>query len=159
MDTLQLKSIITKDKFAKKSFCGVIPIDYLPKTKLLKTCSFIVNTEDSSKSGKHWIAVYAPLRGSVEYFDPFGLEPSKIEILDFIKLNKKRFIFNPHQIQASSSYNCGLFCIFYILLRSRGISMLKTLKFFSEISNLNDEIIKVIFKKLNLRIKIKYLFE
>ena len=156
MDTFQLKSIIGKDKFARKSFCGVIPIDYLPKTRLLKTCSFIVNTEDSSKPGKHWIVIYAPLNGFVEYFDPFGLKPTKSEILEFMKINGNNFIYNPHQIQASSSYYCGLFCLFYILLRSRRISMLKIIKFFNEHSNLNDDIIKIIFKKLNINLKLKF---
>ena len=156
MDTFQLKKIIVKFKYASKTFCGVIPIDYLPKTKLTKTCSFIVNTEDSSNIGKHWIAIYVPLKGNIEYFDPLGLKPTNQEIFEFIKLNNKNYYFNKFEIQSHSSYKCGLYCLFYILLRAKGISIFKISKFFNANSNINDDLIERIFKKLKLQYKIKY---
>ena len=153
MDNLQLESIIIQDKYAKRNFCGVIPIDYLPKKKLTKTCSFIVNTDNSSEPGKHWVAIYAPIKGYIEYYDPFGLKPLNIEIYEFININKKNFTYNAEPIQSSYSSKCGLFCLFYILLRSRKISTEKINKFFNNFTNHNDYIIEKIFKHLNLQMK------
>ena len=151
MNTLQLKQIIENDKYAKVYFCGVIPIDYLPKEKLNKTCSFIVNTDDSTNIGQHWIAIFCPIIGNIEYFDPIGQKPINEEIFDFIKLNEKNYIFNSQRLQSAYSQNCGLFCIFYILLRSRNMSMMKIIQFFNkQYLHLNDIFIENLFKQFNI---------
>ena len=150
-----MKSVIIKDKYARKNFCGIFPIDHLPKIKLTHDCSFIVNTDYSTGRGIHWVAIFAPKNGIIEYFDPFGKKPVNEEIFEFIKLNSPDYIFNKKQIQNLSSMKCGLFCIFYILTRSRGISMIKSTEFFNNISYLNDDLIDKIFKKVRFKFKIK----
>ena len=156
MDTTQLIDILLKDKYAKKNFCGVIPLDHLPSKKLTHDCSFIVNSDKSHEKGQHWFAIYAPLNGYVEYFDPFGLRPIHEEIYDFINKNSNNFIYNNQQIQHLSSNKCGLFCLFFILTRSRGIPIEVSIKFFNKISKFNDEIIVNIFKKSNLKFYFKH---
>jgi len=155
MDTIQLINIIKNDKYARKYFCGVIPIDQLPNKKLSETCNFIVNTDKSTGRGKHWVAIYAPKNGLIEYFDPLGIKPMNEEIYEFIRLNSTNYLYNNHPIQHLTSIKCGLFCLFFILTRTRGISMVKSTKFFSEISYLNDELIDIIFKKIKYKFKIK----
>src|SRR5882757_2348802 len=155
METIQLINIIRNDKYARKYFCGVIPIDHLPNEKLSETCNFIVNTDKSTGRGKHWIAIYAPMNGLVEYFDPFGIKPLNEEIYEFIRKNSSNYLYNNHPIQHLTSIKCGLFCLFFILTRSRGIPMMKSTEFFSNISYLNDELIDIIFKKIKYKFKIK----
>ena len=155
MDTNQLKSIVMNDKYASKNFCGILPIDHLPKKKLTHDCSFIVNTDYSNGKGKHWVAIFVPNNGIIEYFDPFGMKPVNKEVYDFIKLNSSDYIYNKKGIQHLSSIKCGLFCLFFIMTRSRGIQMKKSSNFFNEISYLNDDLIDIIFKKIKLKFKIK----
>ena len=153
MNTLQLKHIIENDKYAKIYFCGVIPIDYLPKEKLNNTCSFIVNTDDSTKIGQHWIAIFHPIFGNIEYFDPIGEKPSNKEIFEFINLNEKNYIYNSQRIQYVNSHNCGLFCIFYLILKSRGLEMTDILRFFNkQYTQLNDIFIENLFKKIKIKL-------
>ena len=155
MDTTQLIDILLRDKYAKKYFCGVLPLDHLPSKKLTHDCSFIVNSDKSHEKGMHWFAIYAPLNGYVEYFDPFGLRPIHEEIYDFIKKNSNNYIYNNQQIQHLSSNKCGLFCLFFILTRSRGIPIEKSIIFFNKISKLNDEIIVNIFEKSKFKVYFK----
>ena len=155
MNTHQLKSIILKDKYARKNFCGIFPIDHLPKIKLTHDCSFIVNTDYSTGRGIHWVAIFAPKNGIIEYFDPFGNKPINKEIYDFINVNSSDYIYNKKEIQNLSSIKCGLFCLFFLMTRSRGIPMKKSSEFFNEISYLNDDLIDIIFNKIKLKFKIK----
>ena len=138
-----------------KNFCGVFSIDHLPKEKLNHDCSFIVNTDYSNGQGKHWIAIFASKKGIIEYFDPFGRRPINKEIYDFIKVNSSDYIYNKKEIQHLSSIKCGLFCLFFVMTRSRGIPMKISINFFNEISYLNDDLIDIIFKKIKLKFKIK----
>ena len=150
MDTIQLSNILKRDKFTKKYFSGVLSIDLLPIKKIGKTCSFIINTQNSTLPGEHWFAIFLPKSGKIEYFDSYGLKPINQEVYSFIKANGNKYIYNQKRIQSEDSQNCGKFCIFYIYMRSRNFSMNKILKFFVNNSKLNDIFILNLFKKLKL---------
>ena len=144
MNTIELINILSKDKFSKKLFCGVLPIDLLQNFKFCKPCSLIVNTEESTKPGEHWIAFFITNDRHLEYFDSYGIKPFRIEIYNFIKKHNLKLIYNKKKIQNSLSINCGKFCILYLLLRNRGFKMKKILKFFVNNKN-NDLLINKIF--------------
>ena len=77
MNTIQLINVISKDELARKNFCGVLPIDHLPIKNLTHDCSFIINTDPSTERGQHWVAIFAPLNGDIEYFDSYGFKTNK----------------------------------------------------------------------------------
>ncbi len=147
METHQLFKLLVKDHYTKKTFCGVIPINHLPVKKLNQSCSFIVNTEDSTKPGEHWFAIYAPKYGKIEYFDSYGLKPINQQVYDFISVNRKKFIYNSKKIQGIDSENCGKYAVFYLFFRNRGLTLNNYSKFFTSNKKFNDKIINSMYKK------------
>ena len=152
MNTSQLYDSIQKDKFVKKTFCGIVPIDKLPLKRIKNKCSFIVNTDPASQPGTHWFAIFSPKYGPIEIFDSFGRIPEKKYLSNFLKINKRNFIYNRKIIQSNDSNNCGQFSLIYLLFRNRGYSMKKILKFFTEDKNYNDFFIENLYKKLNKKL-------
>ena len=77
----------------KSKWGGIFPCDKIPKT-ICKKCNIgiICNTKGSGKKGEHWIAIYLPKSGLIEYFDSFARKPKNTFFLQFI--NKSRYIFN-----------------------------------------------------------------
>ncbi len=146
MNTIELINILTEDKFSKKLFCGVLPIDELKNFTFRKPCSLIVNTDESSKPGEHWIALFITKNGYLEYFDSYGIKPFKKEIFQFIKKHQMKLIFNKKKIQNSLSINCGKFCLLFVLLRTRGFTMKKIIRFFVN-TKYNDLLINKIYLK------------
>ena len=71
LNTFQLTAALQKNPITKKCFDGVYPRDILNSIK--KTpWMIIVNTDPSTKSGKHWILLYFDARGCVKIFDSLG---------------------------------------------------------------------------------------
>jgi hypothetical protein len=148
MYTSELIDLLKKDKYSRKSFCGVVPYDKLPIRRIRRPCSFIINTQDSTEPGEHWVAIYLPKRGKLEYFDSYGFTPTLPAIYKIIDLNGKYYIHNNETIQGVDSNNCGLFTLFYIYFRARGYSMNQYLKFFITNKTHNDMFIKNLFNKV-----------
>ena len=148
MNTTQVEKALLKDKYVKKHYCGVIPLDFLPKKKLKTSCYFIVNTHKSYQPGEHWLSIYIPKKGPIEYFDSYGLKPSNKEILNFLKRNRNHYIYNNVKIQGINSLNCGKFSIFFIYFRSRNFKMKDYLKFFSTNKTDNDLFITKLYEKI-----------
>jgi hypothetical protein len=151
MYTSELIKLLKKDKYSRKSFCGVVPYDKLPMKRIRRPCSFIINTQKSTEPGEHWIAIYLPRRGEIEYFDSYGFKPTIDKIYKLIHLNGKIYIHNNKTIQGVDSKNCGLFTLFYIYFRARGYSMKQYLKFFITNKTHNDMLIKKLFIELKLK--------
>ena len=148
MNTIQLIALLKRDKYTRKTFCGVIPINHLPLKKIHRKCSFIVNTDESSLPGTHWFAIYIPKTGPIEYFDSFGRQPEEKEVKYFIKINNRRVIYNSKLLQSSESITCGHFCIFYLLFRNRGYTMKMFTKFFNDNRDFNDKQISLMYLKM-----------
>ena len=151
MDTIQLINYLKKDKYARKYFCGVLPINKLPRRKILRPCCFIINTHKSNLPGEHWFAIFVPKFGKIEYFDSYGLKPINEEVHDFIKLNGGKYIYNEKNIQGINSENCGKFSLFYLYMRTRGFNLNKIQKFFVKNKNFNDLIVNKLFYKLKYK--------
>jgi hypothetical protein len=148
MNTLEVDKFLKKYKWIKNSYCGVLPIDKLPLKKIKKPCSFVINTDKSTNSGKHWFAIYVPVKGPIEYFDSYGLKPINPEIYRFFKENDNKWIYNKYPIQSLKSQSCGKFSILFIAYRSKGLSMKDYTKLFSVNKDYNENVINILFYKL-----------
>ena len=88
------------------TFNGVYSRDNL--TDKIKDGAYVINLDDYSDIGTHWIALYA-LNTNVTYFNNFGVEHIPKEIKKFIgNKNKEANVF---RIQGYDSVMCGYFCI------------------------------------------------
>ena len=71
LNTFQLTAVLQKNPITKKCFDGVYPRDILNSIK--KTpWMIIVNTDPSTKSGKHWILLYFDAQECAKIFDSLG---------------------------------------------------------------------------------------
>ena len=87
-------------------FNGVYSRDNLPDK--IKDGAYVVNLDEYSDIGTHWIALYVNNR-IVTYFDSFGVEHIPKEIKKFI--NIKNIILSIYRVQNYDSVICGYFCI------------------------------------------------
>ena len=82
----------------------------------IKDGAYVVNLDEYSDIGTHWIALYVNNK-TVTYFDSFGIEHISKEVKKFV--NNKNIIANIFRIQGYDSVMRGYFCvesIHYILL-------------------------------------------
>lgn len=117
-------------------FMGVIAKDEInlinPKKK--KKFGFIINTDESSKPGKHWMAVYVDAEddNSIEIYDPLGQKgygmPDSVMLKGMKQLIAKMNIpiylkikTNHIQRQDESSKLCGLHCMMFLKKRFNGL--------------------------------------
>ena len=134
-----------------KNFRGIYSRDGLPK-KIKKECG-IINLDDMVGPGTHWVCyrngdggkLLKPFghppkppflsaynenppaggkSGFYEYFDPFGLIMPN-EVLDYFHTGPvKPIVYSMDEIQNRSTVLCGYWCLYYLLERQRGKSIL-----------------------------------
>ena len=118
-------------------FNGVYSRDNLPK---IKDGAYIINLDEYSDIGAHWVALFVQNNNSVIYFDSFGVEHILKEIKAFI--NNKNIITNIFKIQAYDSMKCGYFCIGFIDFMLAGKTLTEYTNLFSPNNfKKNDDII------------------
>lgn len=149
LSSLDLNNFISKDEILISMFKGIyssnkIPYDN-PSGKF-----FIINTEPSWGSGKHWVSIYFPLDSLPEFFDSLGKCPSFYcnYILDFLIENSALgFVYNCRRIQKKYSSCCGLYCLYFAYHRSRNVHFKDILKKFNNTLEHNDSIVQDFFIK------------
>ena len=67
---------------------------------------------------EHWLAVY--FDKDVEYLDSLGLFPLDSRLENYLS---EDYVYNTAPMQQNFSNACGFYCIYYILHRARGHSM------------------------------------
>lgn len=113
-----LRKVLNDSKF----FLGIYPQDFLLRLKIESPAFFIINLDVSSMPGSHWIALYID-NSSIEIFDSLGLEKSTWDrkpsiLLRFVeKYAKTRKLRISRKIQHDFSNFCGVFSLFFIILR------------------------------------------
>jgi len=144
MNSIQINSLLSE----YKCFIGTYPLDLIPKKQImLRPCALIVNTDESSKPGEHWVAIYLYDNCSAEYFDSFGLMPLHHEILMFLRRNKiKNLVYNPNQIQSITSNTCGAYCVLFVKFKCLNFNFCDLIKCFSSNTFKND--IKIFYSLL-----------
>ena len=131
MNTLQLEWILRRDPYAKRVFRKVCALDQL-EAPLLTPSAYVINSDPSSKSGEHWVAVYFPSRGKAVYFDSYGLHPSVLGLKSYLDTCAgKNWIYNKKLLQAFLSDVCGAYCVYFIIFSARGYSLAQIQSHFS----------------------------
>ena len=97
----------------------------------MKDGPYVINLDEYSDIGTHWIAFYA-LINNVTSFDSFGVEHLPKKIKKFI--NKLTIVTSIFRIQTYDSIMCGYFCIGFIDFMLAG----KTLTDFTNIFSRNN---------------------
>ena len=134
MNTLQLESVLAKDVHVGPMLQGVYALDRVPR---LKPGCYVVNTAPASHPGRHWIALFVRDR-EIEYFDSYGRAP--LPVLE--QQGKDReWRHNPVLLQSPLTSVCGQYCIYYLLYRTRGVSLKTILHDFDVDVDSNDQLV------------------
>ena len=113
-------------------------------------CFLIVNIDPAHMIGSHWLAL-GIFPNLIEVFDPLGFDifswPSLPHgLLSFLhKLSFRKKVKVIPRLQSKKSTLCGLFCVFYIMLRSK-ISLSSITGYFSSALVSNDRILIRFFR-------------
>ena len=128
MNSKQLAAVLLRDLCSRRVFRGVYPRNKLPYfVNTRHPSAFVINTDVSSGPGEHWVAVWFDGRGKAEYFDSFGLPPLYPDIESFILRHCRNYLYNQRMLQDLSSSMCGVYVLYFILMKSRGALMSRIL--------------------------------
>jgi len=137
MDSLELSSVLAKDKTVQYQFLGVYSANNLPK-RLQNGQSLIFNCCNSNLPGKHWLCLYQNSPDVLEMFDSFGNSPTVYGLNEKLPYSKI-CIYNHKQLQGWSSSVCGVYCLFYLYYKTRDFPVDKIVNSgFSNDYNQND---------------------
>ena len=131
-------------------FIGCYSDDEIAKLVLKPPCYLITNLDLSTRPGSHWLAL-GIFSNRIEVFDPLGFDifawPTLPHgLLSFLhKMSFRKKIKVIPRIQSKKSTLCGLFCVFYIMLRSK-FSLSTIINYFSSSLVSNDRILLRFFR-------------
>lgn len=143
LNNIQLIEILKQDNITKKYFLGVFSINTLPKKINKYPSLFILNTSPSNVKEGHWLAIYIDKNQKLEFFDSYGLNPKFYKLNSYINKISKSFSYNKIRYQSYFSNTCGYFCLIYLLLKCRKISIKRI---FSKNTIKNEKIINYFFE-------------
>ncbi|XP_036151265.1 uncharacterized protein LOC118648875 [Monomorium pharaonis] len=138
MNSLQLRAALQN---IPCDTAGVYAADEIP-TVWSKPAGIIANTDDHTKPGTHWVAMYVGRDGVGHYFDSYGLPPIIPQHLKRLRRNCKILFYNPQQFQSNTSDVCGQFCVMFVHLMCTGFGMHRFRDIFSNDLSRNDKIVR-----------------
>ena len=137
----QIYRALKGDQLTGKQFLGVFAADKLPNLIDAKPTGLVANTDCSSDPGEHWIAMYFPADGPAEFFDSYGSESGAYDqFADYLSSNASSVVRSYKCLQNPLTSACGQYCIFFMIHRCHGVSLLDIIRFFDRRSDtfLND---------------------
>lgn len=98
------------------NFRDVFMRDALPKGKPRYSESGVVNIDDSSNPGTHWVA-YKKTGNRVQYYDSFGDLSPPIELVIYLRRGNAgvNIEYNYDRYQSFDSFRCGHLCLEFLL--------------------------------------------
>jgi len=138
---------LAKDEALMKKFGGVLPIDKLP-SKSIERSFFIINTDPALLPGEHWVCIFFPQESPPEFFDSLGRDPNYYSH-NLAAFLGGRYMYNTARVQAYYSSTCGLYCLYFLHHRIRGVNFVDILKTFSSNLDYNEDVVINFYRKFN----------
>ena len=108
-----------------KHFRGVFSRDVLP-SQIDEPEVGIMNLDSKIGPGTHWVCYRNVDKNVCEYFDSFGLI-MPTELQKYLQTSGEKIIYSTDEIQERDSVLCGYWCLYYLLERQKGKSILDIL--------------------------------
>ena len=110
------------DDLGIRYFRSIYSRDRLPDYIRKKECG-IINLDSIEGQGTYWVCYRNIDKEVVEYFDPFGLIMPH-EIHHYLSTSGKKVIYSQDEIQNRETVLCGYWCLYYLIERQKGKSIL-----------------------------------
>ena len=103
--------------------------------------TFIVNTDTCDRGGSYWVAFHFPLVGPAKFFDSLGSasETYHHRFANVLIVNGPQYYYCSSRIQPDDTDTCGLYCLYYLKRRHRGMELPDIVKDFSTIDLKGNE--------------------
>ena len=98
-------------KINREVFRGVISRDQI--ALIDESGYYIVNLNDSTQPGSHWVVINVKPNEVIEYFDSFGLNAPN-EVVELSNSLGVNYIYNSTQYQDLKSVLCGYWCLYFV---------------------------------------------
>lgn len=158
LNTYDIENVLNQyqDKYKDFLFLGAVPIDfdstyYNNKCIVNDICKLsiknmkqngytklgiVFNLDKHDQPGSHWVALYCDFKiGTLNFFDSYGMEAPKEVITLMQRLQKQNeklgistTIQNNHTEHQRKNSECGMYCIYFIVMRLEG----KEMKYFTK---------------------------
>jgi hypothetical protein len=124
----------------------VIPSDHLKLYTNRNPLFLVANSQNSKKSGEHWLAIVKVSKESpIEFFCSYGRSYRQygLDFTNFFKRCKQKVVYNPMQFQNYATDVCGHYCIYYIARRFKNCSRSSIMSTFSKSNkSFNDMLVR-----------------
>ena len=132
-----------------KHFRGIFSRDRLPDKINHKEVG-IINLDTHIGPGTHWVCYRNIDNHLCEYFDSFGLiMPTQVQ--SYLRTSGEKIVYSSDEIQERDSVLCGYWCLYYLLERQKGRSILDVIhnsKFSPTDKSVNHQFIIHYFKNM-----------
>lgn len=135
---------------------GVFAADRIPLSMEVPI-AIVCNTDDHTRPGTHWVAMYIDENREGVYFDSYGFPPVSKHHLQRLVKNCKNLRWNDRKLQSIDSTCCGQYSIMFLYHMCRGYTLQRFLQFFSRDCRKNDACVTKFHKNLLNRFKHKYM--
>jgi len=149
MNTISIREYISPHQ-RLNIFKGVFPCDALPNSFRLPAV-FVINLSTHNEPGTHWVSLYISECGNAFYFDSFGMKPTNVHIISFLKMHTKRVSYNNKQLQHISSNKCGRFCCVFVVSALRKCSIDSFISRFGINLYVNDFVVENMYKYFEMK--------
>lgn len=149
MNTRQLSQALTLLPDSTRR--GVYASDTIPKG-LTRPMALIINTDDHTKPGSHWVCIYCDKEGKGWYFDSYGVPPLLPSVLESLRRNCLVSRWSNRQLQNVTSSVCGQYCLMFLYHMCSGGTVPQFYEFFSKNTSQNDNVVTSFYSKLKKRL-------
>ena len=138
------------------TFLGCLAADQLSTIQPKPFSAVIINTDPSTKPGRHWVCMFFTHNLGCEFFDSFAQKPKYYNLYWPVWIRKycSSLKCNSRVVQSINANTCGAHCLFFIYHRFTNYSMddiIKTL--YSDNLTFNDQYVELdIERHLNVDI-------
>jgi hypothetical protein len=162
LHTEQIDHILRTDPRTKQSYNGTFACDLLKNIEINKfPISYVINSDESSEPGTHWLSVYLKSKDSAHFFDSYAMDLSRYkDIEQFIyRVCDKKVTVNQLEgtpLQSDSTDVCGHWCIIFLRLLGDGLGFNDFLNIFkdSKKAGFYDDFIKAFtIEEYNCKVK------
>lgn len=156
MNSVQIDKALRKDEKIRDFWVGVFAADKLPEKEY--PGAYVANTQSSDQGGEHWVAFFTPEQGRVEAFDSYGRNPTFHSEYFQLWIGEDNLKYNHEQFQSYNTTVCGQYCIFFVALRCRNVSLENICKILNIYKGKSDDFVcKFVNKNYNLRTSVQNL--
>ena len=137
----------------KAKTIGVYADDRIPNV-VMTSAAIVCNTDDHTRPGSHWVAIYIDKHRLGTYFDSYGFPPVSRHHHYRLRTNCKNFRWNVKTLQNIDSICCGQYTTMVLYHMCRGIGLDTFCRLFTDDTRKNDALV-IIIKKFLIKISIE----